>query len=108
MSARRRVSALLAAITVFVLFFALGASPAGAITHDLSVPLAQQSPYQPPDVTGGGGPTWLGPLAPLTQLPLWAQSALVAALAAVAFFVLQGAVRWAWRYVSDLLSRGTG
>jgi hypothetical protein len=41
------------------------------------------------------------------RLPLWAQAAIVSAATTVAFFILAAFVRWAWRLVSDLVSRAS-
>jgi hypothetical protein len=103
---RRLITLLVVAVTVFAPLFSLGAPPARATTYDISAPLAQVSPYQPPEVTDGGFSSWLGPFAPIGRLPLWAQAAIFSAGAAIAFILLQAAVRWMWRFVSDRVFRG--
>jgi len=104
----RRVS------VVVVTFFALATlllmlAPASAMAsmNDISTPVAQVSPYQPPTLTGSDGPSWFSPSSVFSQLPLWAQAAVVSAAVTISFFVLTALVRWTWRYVSDLRSRAT-
>lgn len=105
---RRAVAMAVVAIAVLLLLIVVGSSAARATTHEISAQVAQQSPYQPPDVTGGDAPGWLAPFSFIARLPLWAQAAVLSAVAAAAFFVVPTVVRWVWRFVSNLNSRTTG
>lgn len=104
----RRVAAfLVVALAALALLLTLGSSSAGAVTHDVTVVVAQVSPYQPPPLTGGGGSSGISLFSVFGRLPLWAQAAIVSAATTVAFFILAAFVRWTWRLVSDLVSRAS-
>lgn len=107
-AARRAAVLLLVAIVALILLLTVGSSPAEAAAHDVSVPMAQVSPYQLPQVPGGNTPAGLDLFAPFSRLPLWAQAAIVSAVTTAAFFAVAAVVRWVWRLVSDLSSRTTG
>lgn len=98
---------LLAAVGVLTLVLVIGPSTAQAATHDVSVPIAQVSPYQPSPLTGNDSFTRPSLFSMFGRMPLWAQAALVSAVVTVSFFVLAAFARWAWRQVSDLFSRAT-
>ena len=63
--------------------------------------VAQETPYEPPDIQGVETPSWLRPLEPLARLPLWGQAAVLSAGVAGMFFVVPLVFRWVWRLGPD-------
>ena len=59
--------------------------------------LAQENPYQPPDIQEVETPSWLRPLEPLARLPLWGQAAVLSAGVAGMFLVIPMLGRWVWK-----------
>ena len=104
---RPTAAVMLAVIALATLVLMLAPTSAMATMNDISTPVAQVSPYQPPPLTGGDGPSWFSPSSVFSQLPLWAQAAVVSAAVTISFFVLAALVRWTWHYVSDVRSRAT-
>lgn len=96
------VTLILVAATAIVLV--LRPQPALAATGEVVAVVAQESPYQPPDIQDAPG--WLAPFTPIAGLPLWAQAAVLSAGAAGVFFVVPTVVRKVWQLVSDLRSAG--
>lgn len=104
---RPAAAVILAVFALATLVLMLAPTSAMATMNGISTPVAQVSPYQPPPLTGGDGPSWFSPSSVFSQLPLWAQAAVVSAAVTILFFVLTAVVRWTWRHVSDLRSRAT-
>lgn len=59
--------------------------------------VAQETPYEPPDIAQVETPSWLRPLQPLARLPLWGQAAVLSAGVAGMFFVVPMVGRWVWK-----------
>jgi hypothetical protein len=59
--------------------------------------VAQETPYEAPDIQGVDTPSWLRPLEPLARLPLWGQAAVLSAGVAGLFLVVPMVGRWVWR-----------
>jgi hypothetical protein len=82
---------------VFMLALLLApALAAAAEVANVSV-VAQETPYQPPEIQEVETPSWLQPLQPLARLPLWGQAAVLSAGVAGMFFVVPMVLRWVWR-----------
>jgi hypothetical protein len=58
--------------------------------------VAQETPYEAPDIEEREPPGWLKPLEPLAALPLWGQAAVLSAGVAGMFFVVPAVFRWVW------------
>jgi len=86
-----RLLVVLAFVTALVLVPA-----AGALADGRTV-VAQETPYQAPDIEEREPPAWLKPLEPLARLPLWGQAAVLSAGVAGLFFVVPMVGRWVWR-----------
>ena len=71
--------------------------PAVAALADAGTVVAQETPYQAPDIEEREPPAWLKPLEPLARLPLWGQAAVLSAGVAGLFFVVPMVGRWVWR-----------
>jgi hypothetical protein len=63
--------------------------------------VAQETPYEAPDIEEREPPGWLKPLEPLAALPLWGQAAVLSAGVAGMFFVVPMVFRWVWRLGPD-------
>ena len=81
----------LAFVTALVLVPAAGALAAAGTV------VAQETPYQAPDIEEREPPAWLKPLEPLARLPLWGQAAVLSAGVAGLFFVVPMVGKWVWR-----------
>ncbi len=81
----------LAFVTTLVLVPAVGA------LADAGTVVAQETPYQAPDIEEREAPDWLKPLEPLARLPLWGQAAVLSAGIAGLFFVVPMVGKWVWR-----------
>ena len=81
----------------FVAVILLG--PALGVLADVVSPdiVAQQTPYQAPEIDEREPPGWLKPLEPLAALPLWGQAAVLSAGVAGLFFVIPMLGRWVWK-----------
>jgi hypothetical protein len=79
----------------FVAILLIG--PALGAVADSGVVVAQETPYQAPDIEEREPPGWLRPLEPLAALPLWGQAAVLSAGVAGLFFVIPMVGRWVWR-----------
>lgn len=85
----------------FVALLLLGpALIATAVVDDADF-VAQETPYEPPDIAQVETPSWLRPLQPLARLPLWGQAAVLSAGVAGMFFVVPMVFRWVWRLGPD-------
>ena len=69
---------------------------AKAALDDGLVVVAQESPYQPPELTRIDLPSWAVPFEPVARLPLWAQAALASAVLVSAFLIVRVIAHWAW------------
>jgi hypothetical protein len=74
---------------------------------DVSV-VAQETPYQPPEIQEVETPSWLQPLQPLARLPLWGQAAVLSAGVAGMFFVVPMVGKWLWKLGEDGRSEQAG
>jgi hypothetical protein len=63
--------------------------------------VAQQTPYEAPEIDEREPPAWLKILEPLAALPLWGQAAVLSAGVAGMFFVVPMVFRWVWRLGPD-------
>ena len=97
----------------FIATLVLGPA-AGAVASSLDDVdfVAQETPYEPPDIQGVETPSWLRPLEPLARLPLWGQAAVLSAGVAGLFLVVPMVGRWVWklgegRGDSDVAGDGT-
>jgi hypothetical protein len=63
--------------------------------------VAQETPYEPPDIDEIEPPGWLAFLEPIAALPLWGQAAVLSAGVAGMFFVVPMVFRWVWRLGPD-------
>jgi hypothetical protein len=79
----------------FVAILLIG--PALGAVADSGDVVAQETPYQAPDIEEREPPGWLKPLEPLAALPLWGQAAVLSAGVAGLFFVIPMVGRWVWR-----------
>jgi hypothetical protein len=70
--------------------------PATGALADSNV-VAQEVPYQTPDIEEREPPSWLKIFEPLAALPLWGQAAVLSAGVAGLFFVIPMVGRWVWR-----------
>lgn len=70
--------------------------PATGALADSQV-VAQETPYQAPDIEEVEPPGWLKVLEPLAALPLWGQAAVLSAGVAGLFFVIPMVGRWVWK-----------
>lgn len=59
--------------------------------------IAQETPYQAPEINEIDPPSWLEPLQPLAALPLWGQAAVLSAGVAGLFFVVPMVGKWVWK-----------
>jgi len=84
----------LAFIATLLLAPAVGALADTADGADL---LAQENPYQTPDIQEVETPSWLRPLEPLARLPLWGQAAVLSAGVAGLFLVVPMVGKWMWK-----------
>lgn len=83
-----------------VLFLLLG--PALLVSATEAATTAQEeSPYTPPEFDDAEVPSWLAPLEPLAQLPLWGQAAVLSAGVAGMFFLVPLVFRWVWKLGED-------
>ena len=104
-----RVMIGLAFIATLVVGPALGALGLAEDEFDF---VAQETPYEPPDIQEVETPSWLRPLQPLARLPLWGQAAVLSAGIAGLFLVVPMVGRWVWklgegRGDSDVAGDGT-
>jgi hypothetical protein len=83
----------------FVATMLLG--PALGAVADAGTVVAQETPYEAPDIEEREPPAWLKPLQPLAALPLWGQAAVLSAGVAGMFFVVPMVFRWVWRLGPD-------
>jgi hypothetical protein len=63
--------------------------------------VAQETPYEAPEIEEREPPAWLKPLEFLAALPLWGQAAVLSAGVAGMFFVVPMVFRWVWRLGPD-------
>jgi hypothetical protein len=75
--------------------------PALIATADSGVVVAQETPYEPPDITEVDTPGWLRFFEPLAALPLWGQAAVLSAGVAGMFFLVPMVFRWVWSLGPD-------
>ena len=69
----------------------------GAIANAGGIPVvAQETPYEPPDIDQIEPPGWLAPFEPIAALPLWGQAAVLSAGVAGLFFVIPLVGKWVW------------
>ncbi len=87
-----RVVTLLALLILALAVLSLLANPSPAQAAEGSI-VAQQSPYDPPEILGTSIEASEGPFP---RLPLWAQAALASAVAAGAFFFVPTIARRIW------------
>jgi hypothetical protein len=81
----------------FVAMMLLGPATGALADSGSQVVVAQEVPYQTPDIEEREPPGWLRPLEPLAALPLWGQAAVLSAGVAGLFFVIPMVGRWVWR-----------
>lgn len=90
-----------------VAFLLLG--PALFVSADdgpITAVVAQEdTPYTPPEFNSIDIPSWLEPLEPLAQLPLWGQAAVLSAGVAGMFFVVPMVFKWVWNLGEDPTER---
>ena len=84
-------------LVVLAFVTALVLVPAAGVLADAGTVVAQETPYQAPDIEEREPPGWLKPLEPLARLPLWGQAAVLSAGVAGLFFVVPMVGRWVWR-----------
>jgi len=88
-----RVARLIVGLTfVAMVVFA----PALVAFADAGAVVAQQTPYEAPDIREIETPGWLRMFEPLARLPLWGQAAVLSAGVAGMFFVVPMVFRWVW------------
>jgi hypothetical protein len=75
--------------------------PAVAALADAGTVVAQETPYEPPDIEERETPGWLRFFEPLAGLPLWGQAAVLSAGVAGMFFVVPMVFRWVWSLGPD-------
>jgi hypothetical protein len=83
----------------FVAILLIG--PALGAVADSGAVVAQETPYEAPDIEEREPPDWLKPLEFLAALPLWGQAAVLSAGVAGMFFVVPMVFRWVWRLGPD-------
>jgi hypothetical protein len=59
--------------------------------------VAQETPYETPDIDEIEPPGWLDFLEPIAALPLWGQAAVLSAGVAGLVFVIPMVGRWVWK-----------
>ena len=84
-------------LVVLAFVTALVLVPAAGALADGGMVVAQETPYQAPDIEEREPPAWLKPLEPLARLPLWGQAAVLSAGVAGLFFVVPMVGRWVWK-----------
>jgi hypothetical protein len=85
----------------FIAMMLLGTATAAFAAAGSPDVVAQQTPYEAPDIEEREPPAWLKPLEPLAALPLWGQAAVLSAGVAGMFFVVPMVFRWVWRLGPD-------
>ena len=85
----------LAFVTTLVLL------PAVAALADAGTVIAQETPYEAPEIQEVEIPGWLRFFEPLAALPLWGQAAVLSAGVAGMFFVVPMVFRWVWSLGPD-------
>jgi hypothetical protein len=75
--------------------------PALIATADAGVIVAQETPYEAPEIQEVETPGWLRMFEPLAALPLWGQAAVLSAGVAGMFFVVPMVFRWVWSLGPD-------
>jgi hypothetical protein len=85
----------------FAAMMLLGSATGAMAYSGDSVVVAQETPYQTPDIDEIEPPGWLAFLEPLAALPLWGQAAVLSAGVAGMFFVVPMVFRWVWRLGPD-------
>ena len=70
--------------------------PAVAALADAGTVVAQETPYEAPEIQEVETPSWLRFFEPLAALPLWGQAAVLSAGVAGMFFVVPMVFRWVW------------
>lgn len=75
--------------------------PALIATADAGVIVAQETPYEAPEIQEVDTPGWLRFFEPLAALPLWGQAAVLSAGVAGMFFVVPMVFRWVWSLGPD-------
>lgn len=63
--------------------------------------VAQESPYDPPELVQVDLPGWAEPFGPLARFPLWAQAGLASAAVAGLVFLMPLVSRWLWALGDD-------
>lgn len=71
--------------------------PAAAALADAGTVVAQETPYEAPDIEEREAPSWLRMFEPLAGLPLWGQAAVLSAGIAGLFFIVPMVGKWVWR-----------
>ena len=71
-------------------------APALVAAADAGVVVAQETPYEAPEIQEVETPGWLRMFEPLARLPLWGQAAVLSAGVAGMFFVVPMVFRWVW------------
>ena len=71
--------------------------PAAAALADAGTVVAQETPYEAPEIREVDTPGWLRMFEPLAALPLWGQAAVLSAGVAGLFFVVPMVGKWVWR-----------
>jgi hypothetical protein len=89
--------------TVFGFAAMMFLSVATTALADTAAPdvVAQETPYEAPEIEEREPPAWLKPLEFLAALPLWGQAAVLSAGVAGMFFVVPMVFRWVWRLGPD-------
>ena len=93
---------------VFMLALLLAPALAAAAEVANVTVVAQETPYQPPEIQEVETPSWLQPLQPLARLPLWGQAAVLSAGVAGMFFVVPMVGKWLWKLGEDGRSEQAG
>jgi len=75
--------------------------PAVAALADAATVVAQETPYEAPEIQEVETPSWLRFFEPLAALPLWGQAAVLSAGVAGMFFVVPMVFRWVWSLGPD-------
>ena len=76
-------------------------APALVAAADPGVVVAQETPYEAPEIQEVETPGWLRMFEPLARLPLWGQAAVLSAGVAGMFFVVPMVFRWVWSLGPD-------